>query len=88
VVITFNVAGFFTSSGGTPARAGLMRGYTKLLYLYRVKENYHAIADEESIAIREAKKISDNRYFFIFPSERRTIEQTMPDLPRCGEIRL
>ena len=48
VVPGYSGGGLFTCSGGTPARAGLMRGYRKLMNLFRVKENYLAIADEES----------------------------------------
>jgi hypothetical protein len=34
----FTSAGFFTRSGGTPAKAGLMGGYGKLMNLCRMKK--------------------------------------------------
>jgi len=77
-------AGFFTSSGGTPERAGLMGGYSWLMNLYIIKESCHAIANEKPI-LSGRQNNTWNRYFFIFPSDGRIIEQTWPDFRRWGE---
>ena len=74
-------AGFFTSSGGTPERAGLMGGYSWLMNLYIMKESCHAIANEKPF-YPGGKKNTWNRYLFIFPSDGRKIEQTWPDFRR------
>jgi len=58
----------FTSFGGMPARAGLMRGYGKLIILYRVKEICHTIAEEEPHQPGRRKNSGD-RIFFIFSSD-------------------
>ena len=58
-------AGFFTSSGGTPERAGLMGGYSWLMNLYIIKESCHAIANGKPI-LSGRQNNTWNRYFFSF----------------------
>jgi len=70
----FPDAGFFTSSGGTPERAGLMSGYIWLMNLYIMKESCHAIANEKPF-YPGGKKNTWNRYFFIFPSDERKLNK-------------
>jgi hypothetical protein len=60
-------AGFFTTSGWTPERAGLTSGYSELLNLYTMKENYHTVANEEFYFHPGGKKYLGTDIFSFFP---------------------